>query len=102
LFGAAVNGVVSRTVRDTAAFLDVISGAEQTGPFVVAAPQRPYREEVAISRAGVTPATRCSGQPYRCAVRPLQVVEHDQQTARSGRSDQGLGGDLERPEPLLR
>jgi amidase len=58
LFGAAVNGVVSRTVRDTAAFLDVMTGPEQAGPFVVAPPQRPYRHEVAREpgrlRIGVT------------------------------------------------
>jgi Asp-tRNA(Asn)/Glu-tRNA(Gln) amidotransferase A subunit family amidase len=32
MHGAAVQGVVSRTVRDTAAMLDVISGGEPSGP----------------------------------------------------------------------
>jgi len=38
MHGAAVQGVVSRTVRDTAAMLDIISGGEDFGPFV---PGRP-------------------------------------------------------------
>ncbi|MEO3759664.1 amidase [Mycobacterium sp. B14F4] len=38
MHGAAVQGVVSRTVRDTAAMLDVISGGEPSGPFVPGLP----------------------------------------------------------------
>ena len=41
-------------------------------------------------------------QPYGRRVRPVQIVEHHQQTARSGRGHQGLGGGLEQPEPLPR
>lgn len=42
MHGAAVQGVVSRTVRDTAAMLDVISGGEPGGPFEPARPAAPY------------------------------------------------------------
>ncbi len=38
MHGAAVQGVVSRTVRDTAAMLDVIRGGEPCGPFVPGMP----------------------------------------------------------------
>jgi Asp-tRNA(Asn)/Glu-tRNA(Gln) amidotransferase A subunit family amidase len=42
MHGAAVNGVVSRTVRDTAAMLDVISGGEPFGPYVPGLPPSPF------------------------------------------------------------
>jgi amidase len=38
MHGAAVQGVVSRTVRDTAAMLDIISGGEAFGPYVPGIP----------------------------------------------------------------
>jgi amidase len=38
MHGAAVQGVVSRSVRDTAAMLDVISGGEPWGPYAPAMP----------------------------------------------------------------
>lgn len=42
--GAAVQGVVSRSVRDTAASLDVLQGPEPHAPYFMAAPPRPYLE----------------------------------------------------------
>lgn len=42
MHGAAVQGVVSRTVRDTAAMLDVICGGEPAGPFSPALPTSPF------------------------------------------------------------
>ncbi|MCC6766294.1 MAG: amidase [Deltaproteobacteria bacterium] len=44
--GLAVEGCVSRTVRDTAAFLDVVEGLMPGDPYGAPPPQRPYREEV--------------------------------------------------------
>ena len=44
--GLAVEGCVSRTVRDTAAFLDVIEGLMPGDPYGAPPPPRPYREEV--------------------------------------------------------
>lgn len=44
--GLAVEGAVSRTVRDTAAFLDVIEGQMPGDPYTAPPPSRPYREEV--------------------------------------------------------
>ncbi|BBY26839.1 amidase [Mycolicibacterium sediminis] len=42
MHGAAVQGVVSRTVRDTAAMLDVISGGEPFGPYAPAMPSSSF------------------------------------------------------------
>ena len=46
MHGAAVNGAVTRTVRDSAALLDAVAGPEPTSPFPIAPPERPYAEEV--------------------------------------------------------
>ncbi len=50
LFGSAVNHVISRSVRDSAAMLDATQGPELASAFQLAPPQRPYLEEV--SREG--------------------------------------------------
>ncbi|MBI0298850.1 amidase [Streptomyces sp. PRKS01-29] len=44
--GLAVQGGLSRSVRDSAALLDCISGAEPGDPYRIAAPERPYSTEV--------------------------------------------------------
>jgi amidase len=44
--GLAVHGVVSHTVRDSAALLDAIQGAAVGDPFEIAKPQRAYSSEV--------------------------------------------------------
>ncbi len=46
LFGSSLNGVVSRSVRDTAAMLDVIAGGAPASPYATAMPDRPFVEEV--------------------------------------------------------
>jgi amidase len=43
-FGASSEGVISRSVRDTAAALDVMAGSEPGDPFAVARPSEPYLE----------------------------------------------------------
>ena len=40
--GAAVQGVVSRSVRDTAAMMDLLQGPEPHAPYHMAPPERPY------------------------------------------------------------
>ena len=42
MHGAAVNGVVSRSVRDTAAMLDVLRGGEPGAPYSPAIPDEPF------------------------------------------------------------
>ncbi|GHC80983.1 amidase [Streptomyces flavofungini] len=44
--GLAVQGCVSRTVRDSAALLDAIRGPEVGDPYFAAEPDRPYAEEI--------------------------------------------------------
>jgi len=44
--GAVCTHVISRSVRDSAAMLDVLAGAEPGDPFTVAPPARPYAQEV--------------------------------------------------------
>lgn len=44
--GLAVQGSVSRTVRDSAALLDQMSGPEPGDPYFAEQPSRPYAEEV--------------------------------------------------------
>ncbi len=42
--GASIDHVVTRTVRDSAAMLDVLAGPAQGDPFVIAPPPAPYSE----------------------------------------------------------
>lgn len=46
LFGAVSEGVLSRTVRDTAAMLDLLSVPDPGAPYAVPRPERPYRDAV--------------------------------------------------------
>ena len=48
MFGLVREFVVSRTVRDTAAMLDAVQGAEVGDPFVIVQPERPYLEELDV------------------------------------------------------
>ncbi len=61
LHGMAVDGTVSRSVRDAAAMLDVLAGPEPTSPYLAAGPVRPFAEEVGVDpgklRIGVLTST---------------------------------------------
>jgi amidase len=46
---AASEGCVSRSVRDSAAYLDAIQGAGPGDPYILQAPARPYLQEVATA-----------------------------------------------------
>ncbi|EKF21830.1 amidase family protein [Mycolicibacterium hassiacum DSM 44199] len=50
MHGAAVQGVVSRTVRDTAAMLDIVRGGEPWGPYLPAVPAESF-----VSSVGADP-----------------------------------------------
>ena len=43
-----INGALTRTVRDTALLLDILSGPMPGDPYVIAAPARPYVDEVGV------------------------------------------------------
>lgn len=44
--GAAVENVLTRSVRDSAAMLDAIQGADPGSPYVIKLPDAPYSEEI--------------------------------------------------------
>ena len=44
--GAAVENVLTRSVRDSAAMLDAIQGEDPGAPYVIKHPERPYSEEI--------------------------------------------------------
>jgi amidase len=46
LFGMGCEGVLSRSVRDSAAALDAVAGPAAGDPYVIAPPHAPYRQEV--------------------------------------------------------
>jgi amidase len=48
LSGLAIELCVSRSVRDSAALLDAVEGADVGAPNVIASPQRPYIDEVSV------------------------------------------------------
>ncbi|UYP21047.1 amidase [Rhodococcus sp. Z13] len=51
LHGAATNGVITRTVRDAAALLDVMAGPHAAGPYPVARPERSYTDSARTAPA---------------------------------------------------
>ncbi|WP_053732728.1 amidase [Nocardia sp. NRRL S-836] len=68
MHGAAVQGVVSRTVRDTAAMLDVICGGEPYGPYTPGMPGASYascvNEEPGKLRIGVRVPSAINPDPH--------------------------------------
>ncbi|MDV3123573.1 amidase [Mycobacterium sp. 21AC1] len=70
MHGAAVQGVVSRTVRDTAAMLDVISGGEPWGPYVPGLPGSSF-----VSCIGSDPGKLRIGVRVPSAINPAPHPE---------------------------
>ncbi|OBA83541.1 amidase [Mycobacterium sp. 1164966.3] len=88
MHGAAVQGVVSRTVRDTAAMLDIICGGESFGPYLPAVPDAPFAsclgEDPVRLRIGVRVPSAINPNPHReafaavdASVRVLSELGHD-------------------------
>ena len=71
-FGASSEGVLSRSVRDTARALDLLQGAEPGDPFVIAPPSAPYaeamRREPGRLRIGFTAASPIGSEVHPEAV----------------------------------
>ena len=87
MHGAAVHGVVSRTVRDTAAMLDVLAGGEPAGPYEPAVPSQPFAGQVGADpgrlRIGVRVPSEITPDPHPearaavdAAVRELSELGH--------------------------
>ena len=72
LGGTATNGVVSRSVRDTAAMLDVLVGGTPDGPYLPALPATSYADEVGQDpgplRIGLCTASAINPKPHAEAV----------------------------------
>ncbi|MBK0867711.1 MULTISPECIES: amidase [unclassified Saccharopolyspora] len=72
--GGLVDGVLSRTVRDSAAGLDCLTGFDPAGPFAAAAPDRSFTEQVTREpgtlRIGFN-ASAALGEPHPEAVRAM-------------------------------
>lgn len=68
MHGAAVHGVVSRSVRDTAAMLDVLAGGERSGPYLPAVPAATFRSQVGVApgrlRIGVCMSSAINSSPH--------------------------------------
>ncbi|GAA1723169.1 Asp-tRNAAsn/Glu-tRNAGln amidotransferase A subunit [Dietzia kunjamensis subsp. schimae] len=81
MHGAATNGVVSRSVRDTAAMLDVLMGGEPGGPYVPATPSESFLSQVGADpgrlRIGVCTASSINPEPHPEA---LAAVENAART----------------------
>ncbi|WP_078292078.1 amidase [Mycobacterium sp. D16R24] len=78
MHGAAVSGTVSRTVRDTAAMLDVIAGPEPTSPYLPAMPEDSYALQVGRDpgklRIGVRIPTVITPNPDPAAVAAVEAA----------------------------
>ena len=78
MHGAAVQGVVSRTVRDTAGMLDVMSGGEPYGPYTPALPETPFASSFATAprplRIGVRVPSAITPQPHREAYAAVEAT----------------------------
>ena len=74
--GAVALHVLTRSVRDSAVMLDAMQGAEPGAPYVIAPPERPYREEIARD-AGKLVIAMDTASPVGREVHPecVQAVE---------------------------
>ncbi len=91
--GATTDGVVSRSVRDTAAMLDVMSGRRTGDPYTAAPPTRPFADEVGVDpgqlRIGLAPSHAGVTTDLEC----VAAVEA------TGRVLEGLGHHVEIAQP---
>jgi amidase len=72
LGGTSTSGVISRSVRDTAAMLDVLVGGAADGPYLPAVPATPYADEVGQDpgrlRIGLCTASAINPEPHPEAI----------------------------------
>lgn len=78
--GAASEGVLSRSVRDSAAALDYTHGPDAGAPFTIIPPKRSYLEEV-TRKAGNLRIAMCTESPIGTEVHP-ECVKAVQNTAK--------------------
>ncbi len=88
--GAATNGVVSRSVRDTAAMLDVLAGGTPDGPYLTAVPATSYADEV-----GQDPGRLRIGLCTASAINPKPHAEAIAAATETGQLLESLGHEVE-------
>lgn len=105
LNGLGTSGVVSRTVRDTAAMLDVLIGPDAVSPYAPAVPDRPLLDELEHPpgplRIGFTTDSAIRTTPHPEAVRAvehaaalLSELGHQVEQTRPPHDDAQLGRDF--------
>jgi len=94
--GAVVEHVLTRTVKDSAAMLDCIAGADVGAPFIAAPPDRPYYEET-LRAPGRLRIAFSSRSPIGKPVHP----ENEKAILQTALLLQRLGHDVEEASPDL-
>ena len=101
--GCSAEGFVTRSVRDTAALLDVVSGARAGDPYSAAPPPRPFASEVgtrarapahrrdAARAARGRARTRTAAPRRRRAARQLEALGHHVEEAHPAALDETDG-----------
>jgi Asp-tRNA(Asn)/Glu-tRNA(Gln) amidotransferase A subunit family amidase len=103
--GLATHGVVSRTVRDSAAMLDVLAGLDAMSPFAVALPERSLFERLdeppGVLRIGYWTRSALRSQPHPEAVAAVERAAalladlgHQVEEVDPGYDDRQLGRDF--------
>ncbi|MFC7343469.1 amidase [Saccharopolyspora griseoalba] len=93
LNGLSTNGVISRTVRDTAALLDVVIGEEADSPFAAAKPGG------LLDALEAPPGRLRVGWTARCALRPEPHPEAVRAVERAAELLAELGHEVEEVDP---
>lgn len=78
MHGAATHGVISRSVRDTAAMLDVLAGGEPSGPYVPGLPSDTFASQVGADpgrlRIGINTASSINTAPHPEAIAAVEAA----------------------------
>ncbi|HEX7390817.1 MAG TPA: amidase [Acidiphilium sp.] len=94
--GAVCSHVLTRSVRDSAAMLDVLAGPEPGDPFVIPPPVRPYAQEV-----GADPGRLRIGFSARSPVGGAVAPEMTEAVAKAASLLESLGHHVEEAEPAI-
>ncbi|MCF3946156.1 amidase [Acidiphilium sp. AL] len=92
--GAVCSHVLTRSVRDSAAMLDVLAGPEPGDPFVIPPPARPYAQEV-----GADPGRLRIGFSTRSPIGGAVAPEMTDAVAKAATLLESLGHHVEEAEP---
>jgi amidase len=95
--GFAISGVITRSVRDSAALLDVIAGPEPASPYWAPPPARPFLEEVGAPPGRLRIALTRRPQVTAAPLHPDCAAAVDD----AGRLLADLGHQVEEADPQL-